>query len=124
MRENSELSNTRENGEVAKREKKIVESHETNESGVSERSEKLKSNFFAHGMELKRAVDEKRQVILLVYKELFFSFEEPNLRLLSFGKSLSQEFEDVSSEDMTSRLSTVRGIECQIDFVLGPVILN
>lgn len=88
------------------------------------RGEKSKTNFFANGSELKRAIVEKKHVILLVYKESFLNLEEPNPPLPNLAISLLQEFEDIFPEDMTSGLPLIQGIENQINFVPGAVIPN
>lgn len=77
-RKNNELRSKRENSEVAKRYKNREEPHERKEEGSFERRKKLRVNFFAKGSDLKRAIVERQQMILLVYKESFLNFEECN----------------------------------------------
>jgi hypothetical protein len=63
-------------------------------------------------------------MIFLVYKEFYLNLDETNQSLPSLAVSLLQEFEDVFPEEMLSGLQPIRGIEHQIDFILGAVIPN
>ena len=59
-----------------------------------------------------------------MYKEVCFNTNELNKSLPSVVVSLLQEYEDVFPNDVHSRLPPIRGIEHQIDFVLGATIPN
>ena len=65
-------------------------------------------------------------MILFVYKESLLTFDETNTNpsLSSVFKSLLQDFEDIFAEDIPKGLPPIRGIEHQIDFIPGAVILN
>jgi len=63
-------------------------------------------------------------MILLVYKEAFFNSDDLDSCVPSVVKVLLQEFEDVFPDDIRSGLPPIRGIEYQIDFVLGASIPN
>ena len=63
-------------------------------------------------------------MILLVFKESYLNIDETNQSLPSMVVSLLQEFDDVFPEEVLSGLPPIRGIEHQIDFVLGAVIPN
>ncbi|XP_022897596.1 uncharacterized protein LOC111411280 [Olea europaea var. sylvestris] len=89
-REKGDVANKRENNEVSSREKN----------------------------KLRRAVVERKEMILLIYKESHLKLEESHSPLSSLAKSLLQKFEEVFLEDLTSRLPPIRGIEQQIDFIL------
>jgi hypothetical protein len=73
---------------------------ERREKELVERREKPKTNFFVRENELKKAMIDKGQMLLLVYKESRLNFEESHIPLPSLVKSLLQEFEDVFPEDM------------------------
>ncbi|XP_022868114.1 uncharacterized protein LOC111387763 [Olea europaea var. sylvestris] len=140
MRENSEPVSMRENSEVAEKERKRERPHERREKESverrekgsverrekesAERREKPKVNYFARGSELKKALSDKRRVLLLVYKDSLLSLEESNTSLPSVVKYLLQEFEDMFPEEVPSGLPPVRMMEHQIDFIPGAVIPN
>ena len=63
-------------------------------------------------------------MILLVYKEAFFNSDDLDYCVPSAVKVLLHEFEDVFLDDIPSGLPPIRGIEHQIDFVLGVSIPN
>ena len=63
-------------------------------------------------------------MIVLLYKEAFLSTNDLNKSLSSVVISLLQEFDDVFSEEIPNGLPPIRGIEHQIDFVLGATIPN
>ena len=60
-------------------------------------------------------------MILLVFKESYLNTEETNQSLPSI---LLQESDDVFPKELLSGLPPIRGIEQQINFVLGTVIPN
>jgi hypothetical protein len=76
------------------------------------------------GGDVKRAFLADQPMIFLVYKESYLNLNETNQSLLSLAVSLLQEFEDVFSEEMSSGLPPIRGIEHQIDFIPRTVIPN
>ncbi|XP_022865600.1 uncharacterized protein LOC111385444, partial [Olea europaea var. sylvestris] len=59
-----------------------------------------------------------------ISKESLLNFREHNTSLPNLAISLLQEFEDVFPEDVPSGLPPIKGIEHQIDFIPGVVILN
>jgi hypothetical protein len=59
-----------------------------------------------------------------LYKEACFNTNELDESLPSVVVSLLQEYEDVFPNDVPSGLLPIRGIEYQIDFVLGASIPN
>ncbi|KAL3503939.1 hypothetical protein ACH5RR_033780 [Cinchona calisaya] len=63
-------------------------------------------------------------MVLLVYKDVYFSTTDLDDSLPSMFKALLQEFSDVFPEDIPSGLPPLRGIEHQIDLVPGAVIPN
>jgi hypothetical protein len=81
-------------------------------------------NFFAKSNDLKHAYPFDLYMILLMYKEAFFNSYELDSCVPSVVKFLLQEFKDVFSDDIPSGLPPIRGIEHQIDFVLGASIPN
>ena len=66
----------------------------------------------------------KQPMIVLLYKEAFFSTNDMDSVLPSPIVSLLQEFEDVIPEEIPHGLPPIRGIEHQIDFVQGASIPN
>ena len=63
-------------------------------------------------------------IFVLLYKEVCFNTNELDESLPSVVVSLLQEYEDVFPNDVHSGLPPIRGIEHQIDFVLGATIPN
>ena len=63
-------------------------------------------------------------MILLVFKESYLNTNETNQSLPRMAVSQLQEFDDVFLEEVPSGLPPIRGIEHQIDFILGAVIPN
>ena len=59
-----------------------------------------------------------------MYKEVCFNTNELDESLPSVIVSLLQEYEDVFPNDVPNGLPPIRGIEHQIDFVLGATITN
>ena len=59
-----------------------------------------------------------------MYKEVCFNTNELDEFLPSVVVSLLQEYENVFPNDVSSGLPPIRGIEHQIDFVLGATIPN
>ena len=63
-------------------------------------------------------------MIVVLYKETYFNTNNLNSSLPSVVKSLLQEFDDVIPEEVPDGLPPLRGIEHQIDFILGAAIPN
>jgi len=63
-------------------------------------------------------------MILLVYKEANFNFDNLDSCVPSIVKVLLQEFKDIFPEDIPSGLPPIKGIEHQIDLVPGASIPN
>ena len=59
-----------------------------------------------------------------MYKKACFNTNELDKFLPSVVVSVLQEYEDVFPNDVPSGLPPIRGIEHQIDFVLGATISN
>ena len=66
----------------------------------------------------------KRPMILLMYKEATLLTNLGTEVLPSTIDSLLQEFQDIVVKDMPTKLPPLRGIEHQIDLVLGASLLN
>jgi hypothetical protein len=81
-------------------------------------------NFFAKSNNLKHAYLSDLPMNILVYKEAFFNSDDLDSCVPSVVKVLLQEFENVFPNDIPSGLPPIRGIEHQIDFVLGASIPN
>jgi hypothetical protein len=99
-----------------------VEPREKKEREPAEGKGKAKTSFYAKESEVKRAFLADQPMIFLVYKESYLNLDETNQSLPSLDVSLLQEFKDVFPEEMPSGLPPIRGIEHQIDFILGVVI--
>ena len=89
-----------------------------------ERKAERKTNFYARGGEIKRAMFLNQPMIVLLYKETFLNTNELDPALPSSVVSLLQEFEDVFPDEVPDGLPPIRGIEHQIDFVPGASIPN
>jgi hypothetical protein len=114
-----------ENREVPKnKEEKRVEPREKKEREHAEIKGKGKMSFYAKESEVKRAFLVDQPMIFLVFKESYLNLDETNQSLPTLVVSLLQEFEDVFLEEMPSGLPPIRGIEHQIDFILGAIIPN
>ena len=61
-------------------------------------------------------------MIVLLYKEALFNTNQVDTSMPSSIVSLLQEFEDVFPEEIPKGLSSIQGIEHQIDFVSGATI--
>jgi hypothetical protein len=88
--------------------------------------EKLKKqpNFYAKGSQIRSTFFTNKLMILLVYKEAYFNTKDLDSVIPSVAVSLMQEFDDVFPEDIPNGLPPLRGIEHQIDLVLGASIPN
>jgi len=87
-----------------------------------EKLEKL-PNFYAKRAQI-RYVFFTKPMILLVYKEAYFNFNDLDSTIPSVALSLLQEFNDVFPENISSGLPPLRRIEHQIDLVPGASIPN
>jgi hypothetical protein len=81
-------------------------------------------NFFVKSNDLKYAYLSELPMILLVYKEANFNFDNLDSCVPSIVKVLLQEFKDIFPEDIPSGLPPIKGIEHQIDLVPGASIPN
>jgi hypothetical protein len=88
--------------------------------------EKLKKhpNFYAKGSQIRSAFFTNKPMILLVYKEAYFNTNDLDSTIPSVFVSLMKEFDDVFPEDIPNGLPPLRGIEHQIDLMLGASIPN
>jgi hypothetical protein len=88
--------------------------------------EKLKKqpNFYIREGEVRFVFFTNKPMILLVYKEAYFNTNDLDHIVPSVAISLLQEFDDVFPDDTLSGLPPLRGIEHQIDFVLGVMKIN
>ena len=103
--------------EKNEREKKRVELSD-------ERKIERKTNLYAKGSEVKRALFLNKLMIVLLYKEALFNTNQLDTSLPSSIVSLLQEFEDVFPEEIPKGLPPIRGIEHQIDFVPSVTVPN
>ena len=91
-----------------------------------ERKERLSSNFYLSLGDINKAIECKKPLLFMIYKENYFNdqtnFEE--LELPSSMISLLKEFGDVFPNEIPSGLPPIRGVEHQIDFVPGAAIPN
>ena len=76
--------------------------------------------------DINEVIEGKKSFLVMIYKENYFNdqanFEE--LELPSSMISLLKEFGDVFPNEIPTGLPPIRGIEHQIDFVLGAAIPN
>ncbi|XP_056858210.1 uncharacterized protein LOC130507527 [Raphanus sativus] len=83
-----------------------------------------KLNLFATAKDIKTAVIEQSNFILVVYKELLSSTTNLAPEIPEEIECLLQEYKDVFPEDNPMGLPPIRGIEHQIDFVPGATLPN
>ena len=88
------------------------------------REEKKMVSLYAQKKESEKTFETNRPMILFVYKEANFSSSDPGVSLPSGIVSVLQEFDDVFPKEVPKGLPPIRGIEHQIDFVLGSSIPN
>jgi hypothetical protein len=100
------------------------ESEKKIEREENERTTKKQVSFYANASDVKSAFYTKQPIFVLLYKEACFNTNELDESLPSVVVSLLQEYEDVFPNDVPSGLLPIRGIEYQIDFVLGASIPN
>src|SRR4051812_5520560 len=82
-----------------------------------------KRNFYAKASDVKRAMHLNQPMIILMYKEALNANPVDSPLSISIS-SLLQEFDDVIPEELPHGLPPIRGIEHQIDLVLGATIPN
>jgi hypothetical protein len=105
--------------------KKIVLPRERERGGEeNERKTKNKWVFYAKASDVKSAFYTNQPIFVLLCKEACFNTNELDESLPSVVVSLLQECEDMFPNDVPSGLPPIRGIEHQIDFVLGTSIPN
>lgn len=73
--------------------------------------------------DVKVAIGSEQGVILLLYTEIYLT-KEVISSLLKSVLSILQEFQDILSDELSSGLLLVRGIEHQIDFIPKSTIPN
>ncbi|KAL0641682.1 hypothetical protein Bca4012_102537 [Brassica carinata] len=91
---------------------------------LEETSQVSKLNLFATAKDIKTAVIEQSNLILVVYKELLSSTTNPAPEIQEEIECLLQKYRDVFPEDNPIGLPPIRGIEHQIDFVPGATLPN
>ena len=101
-----------------------IERTEKNTQQALERIAERKTNFYASGGEIRRAMFLNQPMIVLLYKEALLNTNDLDPALHSSVVSLLQEFEDVFPDEVPDGLPPIRGIEHQIDFVPGASIPN
>ena len=101
-----------------------IERTEKNTQQAHERKAERKTNFYARGGEIRRAMFLNQPMIVLLYKEALLNTNDLDPALPSSVVSLLQEFEDVFPDEVPDGLPPIRGIEHQIDFVPGASIPN
>ena len=82
-----------------------------------------KVSAFAKKRELQSALMAREQLLVLMYKDVYFT-NDLNSSLPCEVVSLLQEFVDVFLEEIPYGLPPLRGIEHQIDFILGASLPN
>ena len=88
--------------------------------------EKLRKqpNFYAREGQIKFGFYTNKPMILLVYKEAYFNANIHDHVVHSVAISLLQEFDDVFFKNIISGLPPLKGIEHQIELVLGVATPN
>ena len=98
---------------------KEKEKREKRNSGVK----KLRKNgLFVKSGEVRRALMARKSMYILYNKEI--AALDSDIELPSRDKSILQEFQDVFPKEIPQGLPPLRGIEHQIDLVLGAVLPN
>ncbi|XP_027103064.1 uncharacterized protein [Coffea arabica] len=95
----------------------------TSTPGSSSRMEK-RSNLFAKNREIRNLLLSKQVVYVLYCKEVILLSHETLHDLPLDISSLLQEFENVFPDEISNGLPPLRGIEHQIDFILGTSLPN
>ncbi|XP_057984748.1 uncharacterized protein LOC131169580 [Hevea brasiliensis] len=105
------------------RAKEVKEKEKSEGSGQKESREK-KMSLYVRGKEVREALQGGRPFCVLMYREVNLYLSDIDQNLPSGVVSLLQEFEDVFPDDLPSSLPLIRGIEHQIDLILGAPIPN
>ena len=98
--------------------------HEREKSELKEFAGKKNMSLFVKKKEVERALMERQQVLVLLYKEIYFSTNQLDSSCPSSISELLQEFKELFPEEIPHGLPPLRGIEHQIDFVPGAPIPN
>lgn len=119
----------KEKSEIKKKsEEKSVQKREKNEKSGEKSMQKGEKNkrviAFAEKSEVKCILNVRQQLLVLMYKDVYFSTNDLNPSLPSIVVSLLQDFEDLFLEEIPHGLPPLRGIEHQIDFIPGAIIPN
>ncbi|KAF8048148.1 hypothetical protein N665_2640s0001 [Sinapis alba] len=91
---------------------------------LDEANQVSKLNLFATSKDIKTAMIEQQNLILVVYKELLITATNTGLVIPKEIECLLQEYRDVFPDDNPVGLPPIRGIEHQIDFVPGASLPN
>ena len=91
--------------------------------GYKERKNKRLSAF-AEKHEVKRVMMVRQQLLVLMYKDIYFSTNDLHPSLPSGVVSLLQDFDDLFREEIPQGLFPLRGIEHKIYFIPGASIPN
>ncbi|GAB2282773.1 hypothetical protein Dimus_039560 [Dionaea muscipula] len=93
---------------------------------ISARVEKRerKKSCYAKAKDVRQSLYTARPMIALLYKEVLFTTDALDPSLPSVVMSLLQDFDDVFPDETPPGLPPIRGIEHQINFVLGASIPN
>ncbi|XP_075111308.1 uncharacterized protein LOC107772206 isoform X2 [Nicotiana tabacum] len=83
-----------------------------------------KISIYAKSRECMSAYKSRSHLVVLLYKGSYLSTIELIIPFPSVASSLLQEFKDIFPEDVPNRLPPIRGIEHQIDLILGASIPN
>ncbi|XP_058009566.1 uncharacterized protein LOC131183225 [Hevea brasiliensis] len=109
--------------ESSVRAKEVIEKKKSEGSRQKENREK-KMSLYVKGKEVREALHCERPLCVLLYKEAYLSISDLDPNLPSGAISLLQEYDDVFLEELPPRLPPIRGIEHQIDLILGAPIPN
>ncbi|KAL2246177.1 UNVERIFIED_CONTAM: Transposon Ty3-G Gag-Pol polyprotein [Sesamum indicum] len=104
--------------------KKKKESKVTRGKKKEREEEEKESLLVARKSEIKEALFSRQNLIVLVYKEAMLNSNDLTSSLPSVVTSLLQDYEDVFLDEMPPGLPPIRGIEHQIDFILGASLPN
>jgi hypothetical protein len=123
LKKNCETESSKKEDEKESERKKESEKKKERVTNMSEKQKKQVS-FYAKVSDVKSAFYANQPIFVLLYKEACFNTNKLDESLSSVVVSLLQEYEDVFPNDVPSGLPPIRGIEHQIDFVLGATIPN
>lgn len=132
MREKQEIAHERKE-ESDKKIYKSVQKKKSQRSGKIEKSgeeknaegkKKKKVSAFSQKSETKSALMARQELLVLMYKDLYFSTNDLDSILLNVVVSLLQEFEGLFPRKIPHEQPTLRGKEHQIDFISAAMIPN